>query len=135
MDDKTKLDDQNGESEEKEVIRASSSSSSSDYELVDNESNTEKDDSKKQTTPVLENIVSEDLIFDSMCSTSLIKSPSSNNVLVGKSIFYDCREKEEAASDTDDGETHTRTPKFFFTIFSSTLHRCTHLRDRSRLQK
>ena len=84
---------------EKQIIRTESSSSD-DYELV--ESNITENVEKIASTPVLENlVVSEDLINDAM-----INSPSSNNVLVGKSIFYDCldeKSKSEKLSDTDDG--------------------------------
>lgn len=84
-------------SNEKKLIRTESTSSE-DYELVDSE-NVEK----VTDTPVLENfLVSEALINDAM-----INSPSSNNVLVGKSIFYDCldeKSKSEKLSDTDEGK-------------------------------
>jgi hypothetical protein len=110
MDELRKLDGEKKDSEENQATRTNSSASSnSDYELVDNETAEKEHNSKKQTTPVLENIVSEDLICDAMDNTAMIKSPSSNNVQVGKSIFYDCLgEKSEekaaaAASDTDEG--------------------------------
>jgi hypothetical protein len=88
-------------SDEKQVLRSSGSSSSEDYELVDNSIIAENNE-KVISTPVLENLISEDLINDAM-----INSPSSNNVVVGKSIFYDCRDEksksEEKLSDTDEG--------------------------------
>ena len=90
---------ENNKINEKQIIRTESSSSD-DYELVD--SNIENIE-KVADTPVLENfLVSEALINDAM-----INSPSSNNVLVGKSIFYDCldeKSKSEKLSDTDEGK-------------------------------
>lgn len=86
-------------SSEKKIIRAASSSSSDDYELVD--SNITENVEKVAHTPVLESLASQELINDAM-----INSPSSNNVLVGKSIFYDCldeKSKSEKLSDTDEG--------------------------------
>lgn len=88
------------ESNEKKIIRTESTSSD-DYELVD--SKIIENIEKVTDTPVLENfLVSEALINDAM-----INSPSSNNVLVGKSIFYDCldeKSKSEKLSDTDEGK-------------------------------
>lgn len=104
------------ESQEKdEQMRSpsSSSSDSSDYELIANEN---LNDVTEKNTPVLENIVCEDL-EDAIEAGGIHSSPSASNVLVGKSIFYDCldeKSKSEKLSiaDTDEGKNQLNTFKF-----------------------
>jgi hypothetical protein len=104
---------------EKKIIRTASCSSSDDYELVD--SNITENVEKVAHTPVLESLASQELINDAM-----INSPSSNNVLVGKSIFYDCldeKSKSEKLSDTDEGKIYSTNIvlSFFCTFFVQLL--------------
>ncbi|KAG5681968.1 hypothetical protein PVAND_011367 [Polypedilum vanderplanki] len=126
MDESVKSDEERrdnvDEKEETANRTISSSSSNSDYELVDNDNTAEKEYCSKKQTPVLENFVSEDLICDAM-----INSPSSNNILVGKSIFYDClgeeKSEEKGHTDTDEDATYEIDPDYKndgnFTIFSN----------------
>lgn len=105
-----KNDDIDSQKVEKQIVRTESSSSD-EYILVD---------SIEKNTPVLENhLISEDLIKDAMNSTAAnINSPLDPNVVVGKSIFYDCLDEksksEEKLSDTDDG-------KYMWNYFFSNL--------------
>lgn len=117
---------QKNEKKEEAIRTNSSSSSNSEYELVENEINTDDNNFKKaeQSTPILESKVNEFLIMDSLdCNT-----PSSN-VLVGKSIFYDClgEKSEEKSGDTDDdAPTYEIDPDYKndgnFTIFSNVVY-------------
>jgi hypothetical protein len=84
----------------------STSSSSSDYEIINDSSS---HIAAAVSSPVLENInVSEDLIDDAMKS-GVSNSVSQNNIVVGKSIFYDCLDEKSKLDnktnslDTDDG--------------------------------
>lgn len=102
---------------EPEVRGKSSSSESSEYELVENENNNQE----ASNLPVLceTKDVSEDLINDAIGSSAL-NSPTTaaNNMMVGKSIFYDCNDRTNS-SDTDD---EGKTPYFFFVIEAITLN-------------
>lgn len=72
--------------------KSSSTSESSEYELVEN--------NLQVINPVVSNNVSEDLINDAIGSSALNSPTAAADMIVGKSIFYDCNDKTN--SDTDD---------------------------------
>lgn len=78
--------------------KKSPSTSESDYELV-----CEDPDEIQKIEPVLcETNVSEELINDAIGSASA-NTASANNMMVGKSIFYDCNDNNDRTiSETDD---------------------------------
>lgn len=94
MDDKLIKVPEKGENHEKK----SPSSSESDYELV-----CQDPDEKIEQNPVLcETNVSEELINDAIGTTSA-NTASAKDMMVGKSIFYDCNENNDRTiSETDD---------------------------------
>lgn len=63
--------------------KSSTSSDSSEYELVEN-------NNQNLSIPIIENNnVSVELINDAIGSSSTVNSPTAENMIVGKSIFYD----------------------------------------------
>lgn len=135
-----KLSDSNTENKDDTENKAQSpqthsrSSSNSEYELIDNNEGTEKED--KQKTPVLENVMNDDLetaVSDAMHTAQINSSAENkNNVKIGKSIFYDCLDKSEKSEekltpDTDeDVATYEIDPEYQndgnFTIFSNVVY-------------
>jgi hypothetical protein len=73
--------------------KSPSSSESSEYELVDQDPG--------NPPPIVSNNVSEDLINDAIGSSELNSPTTAANMMVGKSIFYDCNDKTN--SDSDEG--------------------------------
>lgn len=113
MDDKTSSHGRTAENH----VKSSSTSESSEYELVENSSPVEN--------PVVSNNVSEDLINDAIESSELNSPTAAANMMVGKSIFYDCNDKTN--SDTDDEGFYFQNPLLSALYIFSCVRRCTDL--------